>query len=467
MRTKNIRKIMAAFLVLAVLDTGCMKKEQEQTSVVLEETEQVSDAETEVKQPIEDLDDAYEVILNQCSKEFIGGYQVDESFLSWIYANYGKETVLALGNEVQSGEQDVNCWYELTGNSIHVLWLLYCQSTGLHSYALDRVSWIECASSDEIVLDFSGDFNFSEGWSTTTFMDAQPNGIYDCFSQDLLGEMNDADIMMMNNEFTYSNRGEPLAGKAYTFRANPQRAQLLDVFGVDIVGLANNHVYDYGPDALEDTLATLEEAGVPSVGAGRNLNEAKEPFYFVANGKKIAIVAATQIERSTNYTKEATETTPGVLKTLNPDKYVQALADAKKNSDYVIAFVHWGTEGDEHYGADQTSLARKFVDAGADVIIGGHTHCLQGIQYLDGVPIIYSLGNFWFSSGTLDTGLSQVIINKDGTIQFRFIPCIQRAHKTSLVTDEAEKARILQYMESISTGIAIDEDGYVTELTQE
>lgn len=66
-----------------------------------------------------------------------------------------------------------------------------------------------------------------------------------------------ADIMWINNEFTYSDRGQPLPGKAYTFRANPDRVENLKLLGVDIVGLANNHVYDYGKEALLDTMDTL------------------------------------------------------------------------------------------------------------------------------------------------------------------------------------------------------------------
>lgn len=420
-------------------------------------------AEPVKKEPIADLEDAYELVLNNCSRSFIGGHVIDESFMGWMHANYGEDTVLALANHVQDGGEDAGLWYELTGNSIHVLWLLYCQDTGLSSDDLDNVYWQETADSERIVLNFTGDINFSEGWVTTTHMDGQPGGIYDCFSEDLLEEMNSADIMMINNEFTYSDRGEPLAGKDYTFRAKPDRVELLDVFGTDIAGVANNHVYDYGPDALLDTLSTLREAEIPYVGAGENLKEASKPVYFVANGKKIAIVAATQIERSLNYTKEATDTMPGVLKTLNADKYVKVIEQARDNSDYVIAFVHWGTEGDDRYGQDQVNLAHQFVEAGADVIIGGHTHCLQGIQYIDGVPVIYSLGNFWFSASALDTGMSQVVIHSDGSIDFRFLPCIQKNLTTSLVTEQAEKERIFRYVESISTDISIDSQGYVTD----
>lgn len=467
LRRKALQMAGIGILLFGMVCSGCDRKAQvnaepessEKIEYAVTETEEAS---TETKKlVIEDLDDAYEALLDSCSKEFIGDYRIDESFLNWVYANYGKEAVLNIAQESQE-DQDVNVWYEETGNSIHVLWLLYCQDTGMNEEDLQQVYWKTCSSEDEIVLDFTGDINFAEGWGTTEHMDGQPNGINDCFSKDLLQEMNDADIMMINNEFTYSTRGEPLAGKDYTFRADPKRVALLETFGTDIVSLANNHVYDYGEDALIDTIDTLEEAGIPYVGAGKDLKDAMRPVYFVANGKKIAIVSATQIERSLNYTKEATETTPGVLKTLNPDKFLKVIEEARDNSDYVIAFVHWGTEGNNYFGSDQVALAKQFVEAGVDVIIGGHTHCLQGMEYMDGVPIIYSLGNFWFSASTLDTGLSQVIIRDDGTIDFRFLPCIQKNYKTSLVTDESEKRRIFDFMESLSVGITIDDDGYVT-----
>lgn len=440
---------------------------QEEGSEGVEPEEGTEQTATQIKTPIRDLDEAYEVILNYCTSEFIGNYPVDETFLGWLHASYGEEVVERLADEVASGEPDRERWYELTGNTIHVLWLMYCQDTGMNQYELENVYWKECASEDQTVIDFTGDINFSEGWGTMRYLDSQPNGIYDCFSQALLSEMQSADIMVVNNEFTYSNRGTPLEGKTYTFRAKPERVSLLDAFGTDIVGLANNHVYDYGEEALLDTLETLEGSGIPYVGAGRNLEEAERIVYFVANGRKIAITAATQIERSTNYTKEATEDSPGVLKTLNPDKYVKVLEQAEKNSDIVIAYVHWGTEHQSWFGTDQEELAEAFAEAGADVIIGGHTHCLQGMTYKEGVPIIYSLGNFWFNQKTLDTGLSQVIIEKDGKIVFRFLPCIQQNYETSLVLNETEKQRILDYMEEISEKVSIDEDGYVTDLSEE
>lgn len=410
------------------------------------------------------LEDALTIILDGCTKELVNGYQIDESFLLWMTFRFGEDTLYVLRDIVEQGNVDPQIWFELTGNSIHVLWCMYCETTGIQSYRLEKVYWKECASKERIVLDFTGDINLAENSSTTSFLDMQSNGISDCFSEALLVELKQADITMINNEFTYSTRGEPLEGKPFVFRANPERVHILEEMGIDIVSLANNHAYDYGSDALVDTLTILEDTEMPYVGAGRNIEDAMEPCYFIANGRKIAIVAATQIERTLDYTKEATENTPGVLKTLNSDKFVQVIKEANEKADYVIAFVHWGTEGLRYFGSDQVALSREFVTAGADAIIGGHTHCLQGCEYYEGVPIIYSLGNFWFNNKTLDTGISQLIINQDQTMDFRFLPCIQKNNKTYLVEEASEQQRILEFMNTISIGVTFDDEGYIRPL---
>lgn len=107
---------------------------------------------------------------------------------------------------------------------------------------------------------------------------------------------NDADIFYLNHEYCISDRGEPLEGKLYTFRAKPERMGLLKEMGTDLVSLANNHIYDYGRDAMMDTVDLLDQAGIPYVGGGRNSEEARRPVYFVVNGMKIGFVAATNAE---------------------------------------------------------------------------------------------------------------------------------------------------------------------------
>ena len=156
--------------------------------------------------------------------------------------------------KAQGAESDIECWYQLTGKSLHVLWVEYCRATGAKAVDLDKVYEKECANEDQVVLDFTGDLNLAEGWSTTKYLDSQPGGIEECFSTALWQEMQAADILMINNEYAYSNRGMPLSGKAYTFRANPERISEIVQIGADVISLANNHVWDYGADALLDTL---------------------------------------------------------------------------------------------------------------------------------------------------------------------------------------------------------------------
>lgn len=444
---------------------GIYKVNAEELSPV--ETELPEETNTDEAQEMDtnimrtDLTEAYDVILQGATQEFIAGYVIDEAFLMWLDASYGDDLLIHLASSVMDGEQNPELWYQLTGKSLHVLWLDYCRETGFQKYRLEHVYWKDTASQTETVLGFTGDFNFAEKWYTGEYMEKQPGGIYDCFSPDLLQEMQDTDILLMNNEFVYSDRGEPVRGKAYTFRARPEKAKLLPVFGADIVSLANNHVFDYGETGLLDTMEALNREQIPYLGAGKNIKEASQSVSFVANGRKIAIVSATQIERSKKYTKEATETEAGVFKTLNPDKFIREIQKASMTNDYVIAVVHWGTEGVLLPDGSQKVLAEKFAAAGADAIIGGHPHRLQGVDFVEGIPVAYSLGNFWFSDGTLYTTLAQVVIGEDGTLRLRCQPCIQKGLKTSLITGKEEKEEFYHYLASISMQIGIDDAGNV------
>ena len=291
-----------------------------------------------------DLTDAFAVILQGATKKFIAGYAVDDSFLMWLAARYGDEKVVRIASAVLDGTEDPEVWYDITGSSIHVLWLMYCRDSGFQQYRLQNVYWKEAGEDGKIVLGFAGDINFADDWYTMEYMNRQTNGIYDCFSEDLLSEMQNVDVMVMNNEFTYAESGsvEAVPGKAYTFRADPEDVELLSVFGTDAVTLANNHVYDYGEEGLLSTLDCLRKADIPYTGAGENRKEASKILSFVIGGRKIAIVSATQIERATKYTKEATETEPGVLKTLNPAAFLEVIREAVlafKGVEHRIEFV--------------------------------------------------------------------------------------------------------------------------------
>lgn len=315
----------------------------------------------------------------------------------------------------------------------------------------------------EVSLAFAGDILFDPGYSVMAKLLQRTNGIYDSISEDLLEEMQAADIFMLNNEFPYSDRGTPTEGKQFTFRAKPESVNILGEMGVDIVSLANNHAYDYGEAAFLDTLDILENAQMPYVGAGRNLEEASRPLYFIAGDIKIAYVSATQIERLDNPdTKGAADTTPGVFRCWNPDALLEKVKEAKENSDFVIVYIHWGTENTVELDWAQLDQAPKIADAGADLIIGDHPHCLQPIQYVKGVPVVYSLGNFWFNSKELDTCLVKAVIDENGLKSLQFVPALQKNCTTTMLHGE-EKRRVLEYMRSISPGIVIDDAGNISD----
>ncbi len=323
----------------------------------------------------------------------------------------------------------------------------------------------ETSEAGKATLLFTGDIALDDNWSNMAALRSRNGGIYDTLSPELMDRLNSADICMVNNEFPYSDRGTPTPDKQFTFRASPSRVEILQQMGVDIVSLANNHAYDFGPDALMDTFSTLESANIPYVGAGRNINEAMEPTYFIAGGQKIAYVSATQIERyESPDTKEATEDSPGVLRTLNPERFLTVIENAEENSDFVVVYVHWGSENTYDVEASQRDLATAYINAGADLIIGDHTHCLQGFEYINGVPVIYSLGNFWFNSKDLDTGMVEVSVCAGRLESLRFYPCRQHNCRTDLLLPgtDGEYERVLGVMVSLSKDVSIDTEGYVS-----
>jgi len=326
----------------------------------------------------------------------------------------------------------------------------------------NRIHAMPTISADEITLAFAGDVSFAEEYTNMEILRQRGGDISSCFDEFLLKEMQDADIFMLNNEFPYTDRGTPTEEKTYTFRAHPESVKYLYDMGADIVSIANNHVYDYGEVSLLDTLTTLEEAAMPYVGAGRDIGEAIKPVYFIANDYKIAYISATQIEQG-DYpdTKGAGENSAGVFRCWNPERLYEVVAEAKTNSDFVVIYIHWGTELSETLHWAQTDQAAGLVEAGADLIIGDHPHCLQEIAYIDDVPVVYSMGNFWFNSKTQDTGIFKATLDENGIKCLQFVPAIQSNCSTTIASD-SERQRILNYIQSLSPTINIDSQGYIT-----
>ncbi|HLQ96323.1 MAG TPA: CapA family protein [Pseudogracilibacillus sp.] len=203
--------------------------------------------------------------------------------------------------------------------------------------------------------------------------------------------------------------------------SEPEAVQALKENHFTMLNLANNHLMDYGVDGLNDTVNTLNEAEMPHVGAGENVNDAIEIDYQEINGVTIATLGYTDalVEGFS-----ALGYRPGVARAI-PQNIFPKIEEADENADLVFVNVHWGAEYDSDPHPDQRELGRAMVDVGADAIIGHHSHVLSEIeQYKDGV-IFYGLGNFIFDQGwskTKDSAIVQYDLKEDGTGQFEVYP---------------------------------------------
>ena len=330
------------------------------------------------------------------------------------------------------------------------------------------------AASDELQKDFdytlcfAGDISVADDARTTAYWIGQNRDITKCIDAEMISHMQNADICFVNNEFQYSTRGSAMAGKNYTFRGDPANVQVMQDLGVDIVSLANNHVYDFGEEALLDTMDTLSHAGIPYVGAGKNLEEASAVYYYDLDGFRIAFVSGTRVEW-TEETRGATETDPGVFRTVDPSLLYARTKEASCNADYVIVYMHWGVEAVTYQEDYQIETGHSLIAAGADAVIGDHPHRVQGIEFYNGKPIVYSLGNYWFNGMSMDTMLAELHIRgtaSEHQVSLQLIPGRQTNCQVQYYDTPEEQDAFYRNMEALSSayGISIDKDGVVSPL---
>ena len=251
----------------------------------------------------------------------------------------------------------------------------------------------------------------------------EPEGI-DPFAN-IQPDLASADIAIVNLEMAITERGEPY-NKEFVFRAPGSAALTLAGAGIDVVSLANNHVLDFGPVGLADTIAVLDEVDILRPGAGSNNAEAYAPRVLTLNnGIRGAFVSATAVVPG-GFAASADR--PGVAdaKWAIP-RVLAAVRAAAASNDVVVVSVHWGIERETCPSDDQRALATDLIEAGANLILGHHPHVLQPIETFDRTVIAYSLGNFVWHPRYGITGDSGVLeISFDGSYVegYRFHPHI-------------------------------------------
>ena len=378
---------------------------------------------------------------------------IDNDFLNWYRDNYD---INKLYNYLDKNDYNRNIWHKLSGNSFIVL-------KDLENDSYKNMDNVKIINNKKNIFSFGfvGDVSLADNWYIMPEYDKRGKGIYGILDKNVVDIMTKSDIMIANSEFTISDRGEKMKGKYYTFRGSPKRIPIYNEMGVDLVTLANNHVYDFGSVAFNDMLDALDKYKMPYIGAGHNINEASKPYYYVANGYKIGLVNASRAEKLL-LTPGATDTSEGVFRCYDPEKLISVIKDVKSKSDYVILLLHWGREDSHDLENVQIETSKQYIDAGADIIVGSHAHVLQGFEFYNSKFISYNLGDFIFNHETKDTGILEVSLDNEGKFKYKFIPCLEKDKYTKLLTD-SEKTRVLNLMKSWSRGnINIDSDGIIS-----
>ncbi|HEV2352476.1 MAG TPA: CapA family protein [Terriglobia bacterium] len=199
-------------------------------------------------------------------------------------------------------------------------------------------------------------------------------------------------------DLTYANLECPVSDiganqhHLYSFRADPQVISGLKFAGFSVLGVANNHMYDWGRPALLDTVQRLRQAGLHPVGAGANELEAHYPEIVNMKGVRVAFLAYVGIPPQE---ASADADQPGVA-WLEGDRVMSDIRFARPLADVLIVCLHWGTEYAPRPDRKQVDLAHQMIDAGADLVVGGHPHVVQPCEFYHGHWIAYSLGNFIF-----------------------------------------------------------------------
>jgi poly-gamma-glutamate capsule biosynthesis protein CapA/YwtB (metallophosphatase superfamily) len=306
-----------------------------------------------------------------------------------------------------------------------------------------------------IRVTFAGDLMLD--WSVKTTTRKYGSGYP--FKQ-VKAEVSNSDLAVANLETAVTNRNA-MFPKTYNFKADPAATAGVKNAGFDLVSLANNHSMDYKREGLLDTLAELKKHNLSYIGAGKNSVEAYRAKRYTIKGKKVSFIAFSKVIPDTSWIAQSKRA--GVASGYNLNTILQSIKRESAFSDYVFVYLHWGIEMNKRPDAYQRTWAKRMIDAGADGVVGSHSHVLQGFEYYKGKPIAYSLGNFLFPNyvrgDKAQTGLLHFDI-QSGKIGMSFTPYYiynDQIRKKSTAT----KKQIWRSLQSLSYGIKIDNNGKI------
>jgi hypothetical protein len=254
---------------------------------------------------------------------------------------------------------------------------------------------------------------FVDGHDIPDYQLSGPNGIVRDMTKN-------ADLAIVNHESPIAyNWTFHLHG--FFFSGKPALTEIFTRAGIDWMSLANNHMKDYGSGGISDTRDILDKYGIKYAGAGKDLAQARQYSILTVKGVKIAILPCSAIAPSIF----ATDASSGVMPCRN--RYLlDDIREAKTKADFVIMFPHWGVEYDRDPQLYQRGWVKKWRRAGADLVVGAHSHVAGAIEEIDGMPVFYSMGNFIFDQNwatyTMESFLIEATFNGKEIVQLRLHP---------------------------------------------
>jgi poly-gamma-glutamate capsule biosynthesis protein CapA/YwtB (metallophosphatase superfamily) len=298
------------------------------------------------------------------------------------------------------------------------------------------------AGAGSVTLAFAGDVHFT---GRTARLLSDPATAFG----PIAAVLRTADFAAVNLETSVTSRGTPQP-KTYHFRTVPAAFTALRDAGVDLVTMANNHVLDYGPVGLADTLAAARAARFPYVGIGADAAAAWASYVTTVKGTRIAVVGVSQVaELASSWV--ATAARPGEANAIDLGRTLAAVRAARQQARVVIVFMHWGTEGAACPDPGQLSLARELAAAGASIIVGAHAHMLQGSGWLGHTFVAYGLGNFlwWGHSYSTATGVLELTLHPHAPLTARFIPAVVSGTGQPIAERGATARRAIAHYDSL------------------
>jgi poly-gamma-glutamate synthesis protein (capsule biosynthesis protein) len=242
---------------------------------------------------------------------------------------------------------------------------------------------------------FAGDIHFEDHLRPLA---TRPDGL-----AELQSSLGAADLAVANLETAITTRGTPI-GKEFHFRAPASALDTVAGAGIDAVSMANNHGVDFGPVGLRDTLAATRTSPIPVVGIGADEQEAFTPAVLHAKGLEVAVLGASQVYEMTLLRYSAGPDRGGIASSAPTTRIAAAVRAAARRYDLVVVFLHWGLDYQQCPDAQSEQTARVLEEAGADVVVGGHSHRVNGSGWLGRAYVDYGLGNFvWWRSHEPDS----------------------------------------------------------------